>query len=76
MFLRSGRHLKAARALAGLSQRQLAAAAGLHFNSIKYHEAKPEPLGGYAVSRMEAVLASRGVETSNDGGLRLAIRAN
>jgi transcriptional regulator with XRE-family HTH domain len=65
----TGRHLKAARALAGLSQRQLAAAAGLHFNSVKYHEEKSGPLNGYAVDKMAEVLSRQGVATSTDGAL-------
>ena len=69
MFLRSGRHLKAARALAGMSQRQLAAAAGLHWNSCKYHERKPGTLNGYAVDKMAEVLSRQGVATSTDGTL-------
>jgi len=38
--LRTGRQLKAARALAGIKQVELAKAAGLHVNSIRYMERK------------------------------------
>jgi transcriptional regulator with XRE-family HTH domain len=35
---RNGQHLKTARMAAGLSQRALAQAAGVHVNSVKYWE--------------------------------------
>ena len=38
--LKTGRQLKAARALAGIKQLELAKAAGLHVNSIRYMERK------------------------------------
>ena len=52
MFLKNGRQLKAARVLAGQTQRELATAAGLHENSVKYWERYPERIGGHAVDLM------------------------
>ena len=72
MHFITGRHLKAARALVGLSQRELTAAAGIHFNSVKYHEEKPGPLTGYAVDKMAAVFAAHGVSANNAGALSKA----
>ncbi len=37
-YLQTGRQLKAARALAGMTQKELAAASGLHINTLKYAE--------------------------------------
>lgn len=61
MFL-NGRHLKAARTMAAMSQDRLALAAGIHVNSVKRWEATPEsPLEGYAVERMQHALRMAGV---------------
>ena len=65
----SGRHLRAARVLAGLSRKQLAEAAGVHFNSVAYWEGKTGTLTGYAVDKMAAVLAAHGISTGNSGAL-------
>lgn len=40
----SGRQMRSARALAGISQAELASAAGLHVRSIRYHESKGDAL--------------------------------
>jgi transcriptional regulator with XRE-family HTH domain len=72
MILHTGRYLKAALALAGLSQNELAKAAGVHFNSVKFHEAKPGHLGGWAVNRMADALAACRVE-ADDAGIRLTV---
>jgi len=61
MTLSSGRYLKAARVLAGLTQRQLAGAAGLHPNSVKYWEQDSSFICGYAVDRMVEALDRHGV---------------
>ena len=61
MSLRNGRTLKAARTLAGLTQRQLAVLAGLHPNSVKHWEGSNERIGGFAVRRMVEALGHRGV---------------
>ena len=66
MSLRSGRHLKAARVLAGLTQQQLATEASLHLNSVKGWERHRDPIGGYAVDRMTETLKRRGVEYSEE----------
>jgi DNA-binding transcriptional regulator YiaG len=60
MSLRSGRHLKAARVLAGLTQQQLATEASLHVNSVKGWERHRDPIDGYAVDRMTETLKRRG----------------
>ena len=72
MHFPSGRHLRAARVLAGLSRKQLAAIAGCHHNSIAYWEAKTGIITGYVPQRLAEVLASRGVSADNTGNLRLA----
>jgi DNA-binding XRE family transcriptional regulator len=57
-----GRHLRTARIMAGLSQAELATAAGLHANSVKYHEKNREHgPAGWAVEQMAAALAAHGV---------------
>lgn len=61
MSVVNGRYLKAARVLAGLTQRQLAKAAGLHANSVEYHEQQRRRIGGHAVSKMQEALAAAGV---------------
>jgi transcriptional regulator with XRE-family HTH domain len=66
MSLRNGRQLKAARALAGLSQRQLAHQAGLHVNSVKGWETRHDRIGGFAVSRMIAALEAYGITFSEE----------
>lgn len=66
MSLRSGRHLKAARVLAGMTQRQLAQAAGLHVNAVKYWERDHGRIGGHAVSRMIEALAAAGVTAAEE----------
>ena len=66
MSLRSGRHLKAARVLAGLTQQQLATEASLHLNSVKGWERHRDPIGGYAVDRITETLKRRGVEYSEE----------
>ena len=62
----NGRHLKAARTLAGMTQRQLAQAAGLHPNAVKYWERQSSRIGGHAVSRMREALAGAGVTTGEE----------
>lgn len=61
MFL-DGLHLKSARAMAGMSQHDLAEAAGLHVNSVKYWEnTLSRRLDGRAVEQMRDALAAVGV---------------
>jgi transcriptional regulator with XRE-family HTH domain len=61
MTLRNGRHLKAARIMAGLTQVQLADAAGLHPNSVKRWEGYSRRIGGHAVGLMVEALELYGV---------------
>ena len=57
-----GRHLRAARTVAGLNQAELAAAAGIHFNSVKYWEnSRNGRPAGWAVDRIVQALANKGV---------------
>jgi len=66
MFL-DGRHLKAARTMAAMSQDRLARAAGIHVNSVKRWEAVAEsPLQGYAVERMRRALRMVGVVAATE----------
>ena len=76
MSLRNGKHLRAARTLAGLTQRQLAAESGLHRNSVKLWENRPDRIGGHAVSAMVNALGRRGVqlgEECDDSGRPVAV---
>ena len=59
----TGRQLKAARALAGLTQQQLADAAYLHVNSVRYMERKEWIRRcGHSTNMMIEVLREFGVE--------------
>jgi DNA-binding XRE family transcriptional regulator len=59
---RTGNMIAAARMLAGWTQAQLAEAAGLHERTVRKWEAEPTPWRkGYALSRMQQALATRGV---------------
>ena len=67
-MLRTGRQLKAARALAGLSQRQLAEYSGLHPKTISYWEARGRcGLQQDYKQRIVDALAARGVQLLEDG---------
>jgi transcriptional regulator with XRE-family HTH domain len=57
----SGRHIIAARTLAGLSQEQLAGLADLHRNSLQRLESKASFKGGWALERIETALRLKGV---------------
>ena len=58
----NGRHLAAARAMAGLKQIELAELAGLHVNSLKRLEAMKAISGNHhSTERLESALAARGV---------------
>ena len=75
--MRNGRQLKAARILAGLTQRQLAGRANLHVNSAKFWERKTGRIDGHAVNLMAQALAACGVETdkeTNSGRLLIVLR--
>ncbi len=57
----SGRHLAAARAMAGLTQVQLAQLAGVHVNGIKRLERMDSRLGGMTVERIGDALKTCGI---------------
>lgn len=61
MFFANGRHLAAARKLAGITQRELATAAGVHFQTVKQWEGQTRPESGRAPQRFAAALAKLGV---------------
>jgi DNA-binding transcriptional regulator YiaG len=68
----TGRHLRAARILARLSQADLARAAGVHRNCVKYWESdsrKGSP-SGWAVDRLRDALAEHGVRAEIRKGER------
>lgn len=58
---RTGRQLAAARALAGITQEQLAERAGLHVNSIRYMERQPRINTGHSSGLVAEALADVGV---------------
>ena len=57
----SGRHVAAARAMAGLKQIELAELAGLHVNSLKRLEAMKRIGHGLAVDRVHQALLAKGI---------------
>jgi transcriptional regulator with XRE-family HTH domain len=78
-MLTTGNQLKAARALIGAEQREVADATGIHVNTIRSMEASGSaPIGGRAqnVQAVQRALEERGVEFLNHGqpGVRLAKR--
>ena len=58
---RTGRQLAAARALAGITQEQLAEQAGLHVNNIRYMERQQRITTGHSSERVAEALANEGV---------------
>jgi hypothetical protein len=62
---RDGKHIKAARAIAGLRRVDLATAAKLHPNTVKYWECSRRRwvADGNAIDQISAALASFGVDT-------------
>jgi DNA-binding transcriptional regulator YiaG len=64
--LLDGRHLRSAREAAGLKQRDLAAAAGLHANSLRYWEGHATEPYGVAVNRLLAALQKHRVHVAVD----------
>jgi transcriptional regulator with XRE-family HTH domain len=80
MNIISGRQLRAARVLAGLTQRQLADAIGVHERAVRYWEAKedrPPTSTLKFLMRMEAALRDHGVAVfaAPTPGARLATPA-
>jgi transcriptional regulator with XRE-family HTH domain len=73
----TGRQLRAARILAGLSQKQLARAVGVHERAVRYWESKEDESPTSTVDlleKAEAVLRDKGVVvfTKPTAGVRLA----
>jgi transcriptional regulator with XRE-family HTH domain len=76
--LATGNQLKAARALAGVDQQQVADAAGVNVNTIRNMEArgaKPITSSAVTVRRVQLVLEALGIEFLNHAqpGVRLSI---
>jgi transcriptional regulator with XRE-family HTH domain len=76
MALVTGNQLKAARALAGVDQQQLAESAGVNVNTIRNMEARgAEPIasGAMTVRKIEVALEALGIEFLNHArpGVRL-----
>jgi transcriptional regulator with XRE-family HTH domain len=57
----NGRHVAAARTMAGLTQVQLAELAGVHVNGIKRLERMEDRLGGMTAQRIGEALRKRGI---------------
>lgn len=75
-MLTIGNQLKAARALAGLEQKDVAVASGIHVNTIRSMEASGSaPIAGRSqnVQAVQRALEARGIEFLNHGqpGVRL-----
>ena len=77
MTLSTGNQLRAARALLGLDQAELAKRAGVDINTVRNLESKgTEPLGGRVdtLRKVQATLEGAGIEFLNHGqpGVRLS----
>jgi hypothetical protein len=74
---KDGKHIKAARTIAGLTRSELAEAADLHPNSVKYWELDKSRLApdGWAIDQISMALASFGVDTEVEvrGDYKVAI---
>jgi transcriptional regulator with XRE-family HTH domain len=75
-MLSTGNQLRAARALAGIDQADLATRAGVHVNTVRAMEGKGEAMLKSAldvVTRVQSALEAAGVEFLNHGqpGVRL-----
>jgi transcriptional regulator with XRE-family HTH domain len=78
MVLTTGNQLKAARALAGVDQQQVADSAGVNVNTIRNMEARgAEPIssGAVTVRNVQVALEALGIEFLNHArpGVRLSI---
>src|ERR1700704_248054 len=78
MALSTGNQLKAARALAGVDQQQVAEAAGVNVNTIRNMEARgaaPITSGAVTVRNVQLALEALGIEFLNHArpGVRLGI---
>jgi transcriptional regulator with XRE-family HTH domain len=56
-----GKQLKAARALASITQEELAEASGLHVNSVRYLERQDRITCAFSTERVETALNALGV---------------
>jgi transcriptional regulator with XRE-family HTH domain len=75
-MLATGNQLKAARALAGIDQKQLADAAGVNVNTVRYMEARGSGLitsGAVTIRKVQLALEGLGIEFLNHShpGVRL-----
>jgi transcriptional regulator with XRE-family HTH domain len=59
--IRSGAQFKAARALLGITQAEVAAASGLHTNSIRYLESQESVTTGHSSALVEEAMNKLGV---------------
>ena len=59
--IRTGAQLRAARALLGLKQAEVAAASGLHTNSIRYLERQESVTTGHSSALVEEAMSKLGV---------------
>jgi transcriptional regulator with XRE-family HTH domain len=78
MSLRTGNQLKAARALAGMNQEQVAAKSGVNVNTIRNMEGRGgETLvsGLDTVTKVQAALEAEGIEFLNHGQPGVRLRA-
>ena len=79
-MISTGKQIRAARAMLGLRREDLAKAAGLHSNAVKYWEARDVPPGQqpYAIDRIERALTILGVIAFADPhpGVRLSVVNN
>jgi len=65
--LKTGKQIKAARALLGVSQVQLARRAGVHANSVKYWEARDAVPDDGGAAMIRETLEGQGVEFIEGG---------
>lgn len=77
MAMVTGNQLRAARALAGLNQEQLATKAGVNINTVRNMEGRASEVlvsGLDTVMKVQAALETEGIEFLNHGqpGVRLA----
>ncbi|RUV41058.1 MAG: hypothetical protein EOQ55_00570 [Mesorhizobium sp.] len=78
-MLTTGNQLRAARALVGIEQKEVADLAGVNVNTIRSMEAAGAgPIAGRAqnVQAVQRVLEARGVEFLNHGRPGVQLRAN
>ncbi|MHA6686881.1 HGGxSTG domain-containing protein [Mesorhizobium sp. A556] len=72
---RTAAELKAWRSAAGWSQRDLARTAGVHVNTVKYHEGLSGVIGGWAVNRFRSAFELGRVLPPNTSRVELFLQA-